>query len=40
MTEAIYKDGVLRLKRPLNLADQNTVHIQVIWVELLVEGRL
>lgn len=29
ITEAIYKDGVLRPKRPLNLADQTTVHVRV-----------
>lgn len=29
ITEAIYKDGVLRLKRPLNLTDHAIVHVQV-----------
>lgn len=29
ITEAIYRDGVLKMKRPLNLADQTVVHIQV-----------
>lgn len=29
ITEAVYKDGVLRLKRPLNLADHAIVHVQV-----------
>jgi uncharacterized protein (DUF433 family) len=29
ITEAIYKDGVLRLKRPLNLTEQSIVHVQV-----------
>ena len=27
--EAIYQDGVLKTKRPLNLADQSIVHVQV-----------
>jgi uncharacterized protein (DUF433 family) len=29
ITEAIYQDGALRMKRPLNLADQSVVQVQV-----------
>ncbi len=29
ITEAIYKDGVLTTKRPLNLANQTVVHVQI-----------
>lgn len=30
ITEAVYQDGVLRMKRPLNLANQSVVHVQVM----------
>lgn len=29
ITEAIYKDGALRMKRPLNIAEQSVVYVQV-----------
>jgi uncharacterized protein (DUF433 family) len=29
ITEAIYQDGVLRMKRPLNIAEQSVVYVQV-----------
>ena len=30
ITEAIYQDGALRMKRPLNIAEQSVVYVQVI----------
>ena len=30
ITKAIYRDGVLETKRPLNLTDQTVVHVQIM----------